>query len=88
MNFSTSGMTLWQREESYKNGNIVPLGTVCYEAGDHLSDTTENIVTEENQKQISMFWNALYFLDKDKADRKTQQAKAEYGDWLYSSFFR
>ena len=43
------------------------------------------VVTAENQKTVSMFWNSLYFLDEEKANLKMSQSKAEYGHWLFSN---
>ena len=83
MNFSTQGMPLWEREKSYENGNKIPIGTVCYKAGDFVDNTEKIVVTPENQKTVSMFWNSLYFLDEEKANLKMSQSKAEYGHWLF-----
>lgn len=84
MNFSTAGMELYEREKSYENGNVIPIGTICYKAGDFIDNTKKVIVNSENQKIVSMFWNALYFLDEKRANQKMYQSKAEYGDWLFS----
>lgn len=87
LNFSTKGMNLGQKEESFKNGNIVPIGTICYESGDWLDNTEKIIVNENNQKIVSMFWNVFYFLDKGKADRQKEISETEYFERLYDSYY-
>ena len=87
MDFTTSGMKMYEREESYKKGNVIPIGTVCFEAGDWLENTKQIVVNSDNQKMVSMFWNSLYFLDEEKANQKMQQSKADYGDFLFGHTF-
>lgn len=84
MDFTTEGMTLEERYELLEHVDSIPIGTICYEAGDFTDWTKEIIVTEENQKRVTMFWNCLYFLDKDKADYVTNKAHSEYAAWLYN----
>lgn len=86
LNFSTKGMDLSQRKESFENGNVVPIGTICYEAGNWLENTKKIIVDEDNQKIVSMCWNSSYFLDKEKADKEMNISKSMYYDWLYSGY--
>lgn len=86
LNFSTKGMDISQREKSFKNGNVVPIGTVCYEAGDWLENTKKIIVDEDNQKIVSMCWNSSYFLDKEKADEAMNVSKTMYYNLLYSRY--
>ena len=83
MQFTTEGMTYYERLESFENGNVIPIGTICFKAGDWLSDTEKIIVDENNQRIISMLWNSSYFLDKNKADGLMYQSKAEYERYLY-----
>ena len=47
MDFTTEGMTLEQRYELLEHVDLIPIGTVCYEAGDFTNWTKEIIVTEE-----------------------------------------
>lgn len=86
MDFTTKGMELWEREELLKKVNPIPIGTICYEAGDFSEYTKQIVVNEDNQKQVTMFWNSIYFLEKEKADYVTNQAHADYGDWLFGNF--
>lgn len=87
LSFSTAGMTLDKRELSFQEGNIVPIGTVCFRAGDWLDNTKQIIVTEDNQKEVSMFWNSLYFMDENKANEKMNQARIEYNEWIISLYW-
>lgn len=61
--------------------NLLPIGTICYKAGNFLEDTKEIIVTKDNRKRVVEFWNELYFSDKKKADYVTNIAHTEYSDW-------
>lgn len=81
MNFSTMGMTLDERYEILDRVDLIPIGTICYRSGDFTDYTKEIIVNEDNQKQVTMFWNCLYFLDKNKADIVTQREHTAYGIW-------
>lgn len=80
-NFSTKGMLLEERYKLLETVEMIPVGTKCFKSGDFAEYTTSIIVTEENQKTVTMFWNALYFLKKEDADMVTCQAHAEYGAW-------
>lgn len=84
LEFSTNGMNYIQRQKSFENGNIVPIGTVCYEAGDWLENTKKVVVDESNQKIISMLWNSKYFLNKEDADKMMLYSEREYWHWLQS----
>lgn len=77
-NFTTKGMTLSEKYEFVKSHELIPIGTECYRSGDFAEDTTKIVVTEENQKNVTMFWNSLYFLKEEDANRVTWQAHAEY----------
>ena len=72
-NFNTKGMSLEKRYELLTKTEMIPVGTKCYESVDFAGCTSEIIVTEENQKTVTMFWNALYFLDKKDAANVTWQ---------------
>lgn len=82
-NFSTSGMTLHERYELLNCVELIPIGTVCFRAGDFTEYTKKITVTKENQKEVTMFWNSLYFLDEKDADIVTSREHASYGDWLF-----
>ena len=84
MNFTTKGMTMEERYESFENGNIVPIGTICYRAGDWLENTKQEVVDESNQKIISMLWNCQYYDNKEDADIEMNKSKASYYAWLFS----
>lgn len=87
LDFSTYGMDFGERQDSFRNGNIVPLGTKCFKAGDFLEDTTEVTVTEENQRLISMLWNSGYFLSKDDALKEEERNRNTYYVSLLSSLY-
>lgn len=81
--FTTEGMSLEERYDILNKVDLIPIGTVCYKAGDFTENTEEIVVEETNQKVVTMFWNSLYFLDKEKADKATFKAHAEYTNWLF-----
>ena len=81
--FTTEGMSLEERYDILNKVDLIPIGTVCYKAGDFTENTEEIVVEETNQKVVTMFWNNLYFLDKEKADEATFKAHAEYANWLF-----
>lgn len=76
---NTIGLTLAQREALIKKVGLIPIGTVCYRAGDYTEWTSKVTVTAENQKRVTMFWNSLYYLNEAKADAVTVEEHAEYG---------
>lgn len=80
-NFSTEGMTINERYDLLKHIELIPIGTKCYRAGDFTELTEEIVVTEENQKIVTMCWNSTYFLDKNKADMVTMRAHMEYSSY-------
>lgn len=84
MDFSTKGMSYEERRELLNKVELIPIGTICYQAGDFSDWTKQIIVNEKNQKLVTMLWNSSYFLDKEKADYVTDMAHADYADWLYS----
>lgn len=81
MNFNTNGMSYLERKELLKNIELIPTGTEVFKAGDFTESSERLLVTEENQKIVTMFWNDLYFLEQEKADAKTNQAHADYNNW-------
>lgn len=81
MNFSTKGMSLRQRYEVLEVVDLIPIGTICFRAGDFATDTQKIIVTRENQESVTMFWNSLYFLEKEKADEVTLQERIDYNNF-------
>ena len=85
--FSTLHMSLEQREDIWKNHPElhIPIGTKIY-AVEHFTDWPEEIiVTEDNQKLITMFWNSIYFETYKKAESVAEISHAEYSDYLYRS---
>ena len=64
--------------------DLIPIGTICYKAGDFLESTKEIIVTKDNQERVTEFWNRLYFSSKNKADNETNLAHAAYNNWQAS----
>lgn len=83
MNFTTDGMSLDERYDILNKVDLIPIGTTCYQAGKNSTEFTKEIVVgEENQKYVTMFWNCLFFLDKEQADYITDKAHAEYAKWL------
>lgn len=63
------------KKRTFKKVDLIPIGTICYEAGDFSKYTKQIVVNEDNQKQITMFWNSIYFLEKEEADYITNQEK-------------
>lgn len=86
MDFTTQGMSLEERYDILNKVNLIPIGTICYKAGDFTKWTKEIVVNEENQKRVTMFWNCLFFLNKEQADYATEKAHSEYGNWLCGLF--
>lgn len=84
MDFTTANMSLEERYDILNKVDLIPIGTICYKAGDFTEQTEEIVVEEANQKSVTMFWNCLYFLDKERADYVTDKAHSDYADWLYS----
>ena len=84
MDFTTKNMSLEERYDILNKVNLIPIGTICYEAGDFTEWTKEIVVNEENQKRVTMFWNCLFFLDKEQADYVTDKAHSDYANWLYN----
>lgn len=81
--FTTEGMPLEERYGILNKVDLIPIGTVCYKAGDFAEYTEKIVVEKTNQKRVTMFWNSLYFLDKKKADEATFKAHAKYSNWLF-----
>lgn len=79
--FNTTGLAINERKELLKKIKLIPIGTEVFKAGDFAEGTEKLLVTEENQKIVTMFWNDLYFLEQEKADAKTNQAHADYNKW-------
>lgn len=84
MDFTTENMSLKERYDILNKVDLIPIGTICYKAGDFVEQTEKIVVNEENQKRVTMFWNCLFFLDEEHADYVTDKAHADYGNWLYS----
>lgn len=82
MDFSTEGMKLSERYLLLNSVELIPVGTKCFASGDAFEHTKEIIVSEDNQKIVTMFWNSLYFLKYEDADRVTRREHATYSDWL------
>lgn len=78
---STSGMDLYERRQLLKKYEMIPVGEIVYKAGDAWDWTEVLVVTEDNQEQVTMFWNALYFDNKYDADTRSSRAHAEYGEY-------
>ena len=74
-------MTISERYELYNKTKPIEIGELVYKAGDAFDWTEEIIVDKSNQKEISMFWNSLYFASKKDADIMTRRAKAAYGEY-------
>ena len=84
MDFTTANMSLKERYDILNKVDLIPIGTICYRAGDFTEQTKEIVVNEENQKQVTIFWNCLYFLDEEQADCVTDKAHSDFANWLYS----
>lgn len=79
--FNTTGMSIHDRENLFKSTKPIPEGIIVYKAGDAFEGTTVVKVTKTNQKEVSMFWNSLYFDNKRSADFVTCKAHADYNDY-------
>lgn len=84
MDFTTANMSLEERYDILNKVDLIPIGTICYKAGDFTEQPEEIVVEKANQKLVTMFWNCLYFLDKEQADYVTDRAHSDYANWLYS----
>ena len=84
--FSTRGMDLWEREKLFNQTAPIPIGETVFHAGGAWDSTEYVKVTEENQKEISMFWNSTYFDTFEAAERQTNMSHAAYGSYLSSVF--
>lgn len=84
----TIGDYLYEMEKNYKEGKTprVPIGTVVFRSGDAWDYTSKVTVTEKNQKEVSMFWNRLYFDNQKDADYQTARAHAEYSEYQAGCF--
>ena len=80
--FNTSGMSLFDREGLFKETEPIPIDSIVYEAGGPWEYTKQVKVTENNQKEISMFWNSVYFDNESDADIKTSEAHADYSEFM------
>ena len=84
-------MPLEERYDILNKVDLIPIGTICYRAGDFTERTEEIVVEEANQVLITMFWNCLYLLDEEQADCVTRRAHADYDNWTFSyldSYFK
>lgn len=79
-NLNTKGMSM-SRRFNLINEMLVPIGTKCYYAGDFASGTEKIAVDYDNQKIITMFWNSMYFLNKEDADKVTNNNHRNYNDY-------
>lgn len=61
MDFTTENMSLKERYDILNKVNLIPIGTICYEAGDFTEWTKEIVVNEENQKRVTCFGTAYSF---------------------------
>ena len=84
--FNTKGMSLCDRYKLLEEVIPVPIGEIVYKSD--FFDWTEAVeVTKENQDEVTMFWNSIYFDDKDKADQETMAAHADYFSEVFKPFF-
>jgi len=84
MDFTTEGLTLEERYDILNKVKPIPIGITCYKAGGFIGDTTTVEVDSSNQEMVTMFWNSLYFLNKEDADYATDMEHAKYEAWLYA----
>ena len=85
----TIGAELYEMEKNYTEGKTprVPIGTIVFRSGDAWEYTSKVTVTEENQKEVSMFWGKLYFDNKKDADYKTARAHANYSEYQAECYY-
>ena len=83
--FNTTGMYFSEREELFQNVEPIELGTIVWYSGDCFESVTPIKVTGKNQKEISMFWNSLYFDTIEQAEQRNNVAHALYGKYQASA---
>lgn len=86
MNYNTKGLSLQERRKIINEMGLIPVGTICFRSGDAFDNTYQVEVTEENQETVSMFWNSLYFNNKDEADIITWNTRTNYNNWQTNIF--
>lgn len=79
--YNTNGMNLAEREDLLKNVAPIPIGETVWYAGDCWEHPSLVTVTVGNQREISMFWNSLYFDDEESAVTKNNIARSKYASW-------
>jgi len=79
--YNTTGMCLLERYQLFEQVEPIQIGEIVYRAGDFASWTEPVKVTKENQKEITMFWNCIYFDNEKQANNKTSRAHAAYGEY-------
>ena len=84
--YNTKGMELYEREDLYKITTPILIGETVYEAGGAWDQTKQITVTEENQKEISMFWNSIFFDTWEKAEAQTDIAHSNYSSWMCNAW--
>ena len=50
MNFTTQGMSLEQRNDILNKVELIPIGTICYKAGD-FTECTKKIIVNKDKKE-------------------------------------
>ena len=63
----------------------IEFGAIVWYSGDYFESVTPIKVTGKNQKEISMFWNSLYFDTIEQAEQRNNVAHALYGKYQASA---
>ena len=73
MDFTTKNMSLKERYDILNKVDLIPIGTICYEAGDFTEWTKEIVVNEENQKRKHCGnCHYLYRIDDSRKTDRTE----------------
>ena len=81
--YNTTGMNISEREKLFEKVKPIPIGKTVFESGGFADAAKAVVVTIENQKIVTMFWNSMYYNTMDEAEHQTRIAHSIY----YMSFF-
>ena len=79
--YNTSGMSLPERYQLLKKVIPIPIGEIVWDSGDCWSYPEPVTVTNENQKEITMFWNSLFFDNEEAATERNDISRGNYSSY-------
>lgn len=79
--YNTTGLSLSERYELYNKVEPIAVGEKVWDAGDCWSYPEMITVTDKNQKEVTMFWNSIYFSSQKAANMRNAMSRAEYNDY-------